>query len=268
MAITFSNIGLQEPSTVTKSVASVTITRNSSAEYQEILTMGDPETAAALARVVAAAPDSTHYGLVVRIAQPSTGPFQISSVAGNVTVSAVTQTAASYFPVRIVDSSGTGFAPISLDYTDGSTTSTLAAPSLAFNNSSNNTMRLVGITQPWPVQLVKSYPTRNSTTVTVNSSASSAFYSLISSVASVAPCVYAYSVTSTAVTPMLVEFVSDTSAPKWGILIGSASSGVTGANLAVAPPGAIFQGGAGSAINVRLGSTAVNVQVSVSWFTE
>ena len=30
----------------------------------------------------------------------------------------------------------------------------------------------------------------------------------------------------------------------------------------------IFQGGTASAINVRMGSTGVNVQFSVSWFTE
>jgi hypothetical protein len=290
MAINFSNIGLQEPSTISNRIGAVTIVRGSTAEQQEILVVGDPESSLGMARVVDSAPNSTHFGLVVRVAQPSTGPFQISSLAGVVSVNfastasvRVTQSTATdlraavsagstdagnFFPVRIVDSSGTGWARLGQDYTDGSTTSTLVAQGLVFNNSTNNTMRVVGITQPLPVQLVKSSPTRNSTTVSVSSSNSTAFYTLISSVAGVSPCVYAYAVTSTVVTPMLLEFISDTSAPKWGLYLGSASSGVTGANLAVSPPGALFQGSAGSAINVRLGSTGVPVQVSVSWFAE
>ena len=63
---TFSNIGLQEPSTITNRVAAVTITRGSTAEQQEILVLGDAESSIGLARVVAATPDSTMYGLVVR----------------------------------------------------------------------------------------------------------------------------------------------------------------------------------------------------------
>lgn len=248
---TYGNIGLAEPSTITKSLATVSLTRNSSTVHQEIMTIGDAESSLGVASVVDSAPPSTEFGLVTRsLCYPG------SSAATD------------YLAVRIVDSSGNNWASLGVDYTNGSTTSTLVGNGLVYNNSSNDTMRVVGLTQPLPVQLVKSTPTRNSTTVNINSSASSAFYALISSVAGVAPCVYAYAITSTAVTPMLVEFVSDTSAPKWGLMIGSASSGVTGANLAVSPPGAIFQGGTASAINVRLGSTGVDVRVSVSWFTE
>ena len=52
MAITFTNIGLAEPSTVTNRLAAVTVTRGSTSEQQEILTIGDPESSAGLARVL------------------------------------------------------------------------------------------------------------------------------------------------------------------------------------------------------------------------
>jgi hypothetical protein len=360
----FDNIGLAEPSTITKVVASVTIARGSTTEHQEILCLGDVSSSLAVARVLGSAPPSTTFGLTVRIAggpssavdlqmRPvfsstgadnpvtatqsgawnvgaastqfaanagfhfdSSGALQItnasttvnvSSAAGrvaiagyhqsgsivnvtdstnnainvnvvagaaagstNVTVSRTVgnSSAADYMPVRIVDSSGTGFLAPGLEYTDGSTTSTLAAPSLAYNNGTNATMRLVGLSQPLPVQLRVGANTFASTTAVINSSASTAVYSLISSAASLKQCVYAYSVTSTAVTPMSVEFMSSGASPVWSLDVGSASSGVTGANLAVNHPTRLFATAAGEALGVRLGSTGVNVRVSVSAFTE
>jgi hypothetical protein len=84
----FSNIGLQEPSTITNRVAAVTIDRGGTAEQQEILVLGDGESSGAVARVLNAAPDSTTYGLVVRPLGQST-TVQVSSVAGVVVISPV-----------------------------------------------------------------------------------------------------------------------------------------------------------------------------------
>jgi sulfur carrier protein ThiS len=66
---TFSNIDGEESNTVTFTVGAVSLTRNSSVELQEILCIGDPETASSLgiARVLASAPASTNAGLGVRI---------------------------------------------------------------------------------------------------------------------------------------------------------------------------------------------------------
>lgn len=304
----FANIGLAEPSTITKTVSAISITRNSSVEYQEILTIGDPESTLGVARVTDQTPASTMFGVVVREAAPLTtlrvsqstaadllmtlgDPTSTASIArvingapsteaGLVTrtlsytggdtwrVEAGSTAAANYFPVRIVDSSGSGFAPLGLEYPDGSTTSTLAAGGLSYNNSSNNTMRMVGITQPWPVQIVKSYPTRSNVVSTVVSTASTAFYELVSSAAGLAKCVYAFSVTSTAAAPLSVEFLSGTNTVVWAVDIGSGSSGVTGANLAVAPPGALFQTASAANLNLRLGSTGVQVRVSLGIFSE
>lgn len=88
MAITFSNIGMEEPSTITNRASAVTINRGGTDEQQEILVIGDPESSVAIARVLAATPASTEYGLAVReIVPQSTGPFAISSVGGVVAVS-------------------------------------------------------------------------------------------------------------------------------------------------------------------------------------
>lgn len=251
------NLGLQEPSTITARVATVTIARGSTTEHQEILVVGDPTSSNGLARVLGSTPASTEFGLAVRVVeQPSTTvnvsslagavvvrssaasalftayqssaadlnvtvagystTVNVSSVAGkvqvvnssaadfnvtvagyvapstvmtvstgsvrvhqssaadlNVTVAGYSTTvnvssvsgvvvvnplnssnSSVYMSVRLTD--GTAFLPLGTDYTDGSTYSSLTAPGLAFNNSSNNTFRTVGLTTPFPVQVTDS----------------------------------------------------------------------------------------------------------------
>lgn len=84
----FSNIGLQEPSTITNRVAAVNIARGSTTEQQEILVIGDSESSLGIARVLNQAPNSTEWGLVVRPVGDST-QVAVSSVAGVVSVSPV-----------------------------------------------------------------------------------------------------------------------------------------------------------------------------------
>lgn len=62
----FNNIGLQEPSTITARVATVTIQRGSTLEHQEILVLGDATSSNAVAQVTNAAPSTSAYGLAVR----------------------------------------------------------------------------------------------------------------------------------------------------------------------------------------------------------
>lgn len=81
----FSNIGLQEPSTITNRVAAVTISRGSTAEQQEIMVLGDAESSNGLARILNVPPVSTDWGLVVRPVGAST-TVNVSSVGGVVTV--------------------------------------------------------------------------------------------------------------------------------------------------------------------------------------
>lgn len=62
----FNNLGLQEPSTITARVATVTIQRGSTLEHQEILVLGDATSSLAVAQVTNAAPSTSAYGLAVR----------------------------------------------------------------------------------------------------------------------------------------------------------------------------------------------------------
>lgn len=84
---TFSNIGLAEPSTITKVVASVTISRGSTVEHQEILVIGGANSSLAVAPVLAAPPVSTEFGVAVRIVSgPSSAADLPVQISGNSTV--------------------------------------------------------------------------------------------------------------------------------------------------------------------------------------
>lgn len=291
---THGDIGVSQPaaSTTTMKVRTVTLDLNSTVCHQEVLTVGDAESTLGLMRVIATAPPSTTFGAVVRIAG---GP----SSAIDLQVGA-----------RLVDSSGTGFhgptnpLPIALtdssnavvkagdsannavrvnlvasaagglEYTDGSTTSTLAAPGVAFNNSSNNTMRLVGSSTPLPVQLRTGGLTLESTTATITSTHSTAVYALVSSAAGLRHKVYAFHVTSTHTNPSTLVFMSSAAHDLYHVGFGSGSSGVTGANLAVTPPAFLFATASANALNVRIegGNSTVTsttlARVSFSYFSE
>src|SRR3990167_8823417 len=75
---TFANISGQEPSTVSFRAGTVQLTRGSTAEHQEILVLGDPDTSNAIAAVTNAAPASTRWGANVRIVS---GPSSVADLA-------------------------------------------------------------------------------------------------------------------------------------------------------------------------------------------
>lgn len=273
-------IGLAEPSTITKSLAGIGIDRNGTTTYQEIMSIGSPNstTSLALAEVMGSAPASTTVGLVTRVAgvvtiAQSTATDLLarvnqgvgnSSAADRWRVNAANSSAVDFTPVRLVDSSGTGFLTPGNEYTAGSTYSSHAGPTLAYDNSSNNTYRTVGVSTPLPVQARR--PGRGSQYSTVVSSAATSFYTVVSSAATAA-VVRGYSITSTAAAAIVVTFHDSTNnTPLWGLQLGSQSSGVTGANLAL--PDGLFAGTAGNPITVRVTSTGVEVVVSVSYHGE
>lgn len=458
MAIQHGNIAIEESATVTARVATVTIPRGSTNEQQEILTLGDPESSLGLARVVAAAPDSTHYGVVVRqvgYAAPST-TVNVSSVAGvvsvnlqstasvrvyqstaadlNVTVAGYvapsTTVAISTGSVRVHQSSaadlnvtvagysttanvssvggivtvrpsdtnwassagfhfdGSGNLNVAgtfsasttvnvssaagrlaiagyhqsgsiVNVTDstnnainvnvvagaagGSTVMTLSqvlstsgdgvivgdtansairvnvvagaaggstivtvstgsvrvhqssaadlnvtvagyvAPSTTVNVSSlagavqarlydSSGVAIIGSTASPAVganalAVRNVLPTRNSTRILVYIQTAGGSTTLVSSVASQAIRVFGYSITSTVVGISSCAFLSSAASEKWGLMLGSGSSGITGANLAVAVPGSIFETASGEALGFSASSTG-HYSVSVAWFTE
>ena len=285
----FADIGVSQPaaSTITMRVATITLTRNSTVTHQEILTVGDPDSTNGLAAVLSSSPASSAWGLVTRVAdavtvrssaanalitayQSSAADLQVTAEpgAGTFKVQPGSSVATVAFPVRIVDSSGTGFAPLGIDYTDGSTTSTLAAAGVVFNNSSNNTMRMVGSTSPLPVTMLpKSGASYASTTILVLNQTGGGSTTLVSSVAASAHKVYAFSVTSTHTTPSSCAFISSAATEEWGLQVGSGSSGVTGANLAVSPPAFLFKTVASEALGFTAVSTGL-YRISISYFTE
>lgn len=123
MPITTGSIKGEESSTTTFKVRTVTINQNSSNMQQEILTIGDPQTSNALARVVAAPPVSTEFGVIVRIASgPSSAadlPVQISGNStafqgGSWTVRANLSSTNTDNPVRAILSSTSADNPVTV----------------------------------------------------------------------------------------------------------------------------------------------------------
>lgn len=322
----------------------------------------------------------------------------VNVVAGSAASTVVTvartvgnSSAADYMPVRLSD--GSTYITPGNEYTDGSTYSTKTGPALMFDNSSNQTMRMVGTATPLPMQIRTSsgadvsdstngaikvnvvagsaagstivtvstgsvrvhqstaadlnvtvagystitsvstgsvrvhqstaadlaatvtfassansvlarlttssggalegstaqpagnviglhvrqvFPTLNSTTVQITSTHSTAIYALISSAAGLRHKVYAYLVQSTHTVPSTLIFCSSGSGSgldHWHVMFGSGSSGVTGANLAVTPPGWIFAGVVANALNVKIegGSSATSTviaRIGLAWFDE
>ena len=112
-----------------------------------------------------------------------------------------------------------------------------------------------------------------STTALITSTASTAIYALVSSAAGVRHKVFAYAVMSTHTRPSTFVFASSNASDKWALMLGSGSSGITGANLAASPPSWIFHTEVGEALTVRFedNSSAASTQiarVSISYFTE
>lgn len=91
---------------------------------------------------------------------------------------------------------------------------------------------------------------------------------LVSSAASVRVKVFAYSITSTVVTPSTCAFYSSNAQLLWPINLGSASSGITGANLAVTPPAWIFATESAAALNFVTPSSVAEFHVGISYFVE
>lgn len=245
---THGDIGLSQPaaSTITMKLDTITLSANSTTVHREVMVIGSPETTNALAAIVASAPNSTEFGLVVR---PVGGGVDYTHAA------AVTPSTATG-PAQMFRATSTTPPSVS--------TSDLAVWGLA-DLKGRQIVSLGGV-----------FPTLQSTTILVTSTHSTAIYPIISSVASQQHKVFAYFVGSTHTTPSTLIFCSSASGSDfhhWSVNFGSGSSGMTGANMAVTPPGFIFAGLSQNALNVKVegGSSVAStciVRVAVSWYTE
>lgn len=244
---------------------------SSAADFTGRMNQGVGNSSAADRWNVISAPASTVWASSAGFHFDSSGALQVTGASASTVVTVArmvgNSSASDFMPVRIVDSSGTGFAAFGNDYTDGSTVSVFTAPGLTYNNGSNATMRLVGVSQPLPIQNIITQ-TRNSTRILVLIDSPGGSTTLVSSVASQKHKVYAYLVTSTVSAFSSVAFCSSaTGKEKWGMTIGSGSSGITGANLAVPPPGSIFETNASEALLFSASSSGL-YSVSIAYITE
>lgn len=114
-------IGLAEPSTITKSLRSVTHTINSSVVHQEVMTLGGAESSLEVARVTAAIPASTDYGLVTRAAPAVLTNLTNSTLLATSTATTILSSAATtpYISAFILTSTDAG--PIVGGFYAGST---------------------------------------------------------------------------------------------------------------------------------------------------
>jgi hypothetical protein len=252
----------------------VTVRQSTYTDFNTLSRIADRDQSTQVAAVLNDSPASTVWALAVRQVggTPGSTTVNVSSLAGNVTVSPLSSGATGFFAVRVSD--GSTFLQPSIEYTNGSTVSTLVGGGIAYNNSSNDTMRLVGVTQPLPVQMRSGTLGQQSTTALITSTHSTAVYSLISSVAGLRHKVTAIYVGSTHTNPSTILFMSSLAQTLWAVNFGSGSSGITGAISAKNAPDFFFATEASAALNVIIeggNSTAASTtiaRVSVSYFSE
>lgn len=334
---TFSNIDGEESATVTFTVAAVSLTRNSSAELQEILCIGDPDVSTNIARVNSSHPDSTEAGLVVRQVGFST-THNVSSVGGAVivrssaadfaaTVSGNVGQASTVWAVQVdgrVRAQNSTIGDLLASVQQNSTVWAVQVDGRVRAQNSTIGDLLASVQQNstvWAVQVDGRVRAQNSTigdllasvqqnstvwqtqaAVRTSSGAGvegstgvpergalglnvrpivpllhSAFAStagatstntvLVSSQAGIHYCVYAFSITSTVAAASTISFRSSLANVNWPLRLGSQSSGVTGANLAVTPPAYLFRtSSAGNALTFHVPSSGAEYDVVVSYF--
>lgn len=347
----FSNIDGEESASVTFTVAAVSLTRNSSAELQEILCLGDPEVASSLgiARVLNTAPASTAAGLCVRVVggpssvadfsvraiSPSTAADNLRTVyqstaadlnvtvAGYSTIATVSTgsvrvhqstaadlnvTVAGYSTIATVSTGSVRVhqstaADLNVTVAGYSTIATVSTGSVRVHQSTaadlnvtvagySTTVNVSSVAGAVVVRVNTSsggavegstitpstgelglnvrwvQPTgRQSTSILVLNQTAGGSTALISSVAALKHKVYAFGVYSTVTDISSAAFLSSAVIERWGMILGSGSSGITGANLAVSPPGFLFETVVANALNFTASATGL-YRVSLSWFTE
>jgi hypothetical protein len=252
----------------------VTVRQSTYTDFNTLSRIADRDQSTQVAAVLNATPASTVWALAVREAAPSTGPIAVSSIAGPVTV----RSSAANALVTVYQSTA---ADLKVTVDGYSTTVNVSSGVVRAQTYTSSGGAVEGSTGTpaagvLGVHVRQVYPTMNSTTIVVTSTHSTAIYPLISSVAGLRHKVYAYFVSSTHTVPSTLIFCSSASASgfdHWHVGFGSGSSGMTGANLAVAPPGFIFAGVSQNALNVKIegGSSAASTviaRVSVAWFDE
>lgn len=210
-----------------------------------------------------AAPASNSTGLIVRIAQPSTGTFAISSIAGRTMVDQnsttwVTQCSSLGGVVSVQQNSTTW--PVQIPSTQSFQAKNSTIGDLLASVQQNSTV--------WQTQAaLRISQTLLSTAFSTigNNSTSS---TIVSSAAGLRQKVYAYSITSTVQTVNTLSFASSLANVIWTAQMQSISSGISGANLAVSPPAWLFATEAASPLVFKITGSTGTYHLSFSYFSE
>lgn len=246
------NIGLSQPaaSTITKVVASVTLDRGSTTEHQEILTIGGAESSLEVARVMASAPASTDYGVVVRTAGdvmlPTTQVIDtiqtvdlvtaVSSVGGLVKLPSTQQVAVSNLSTIVTISNF-----------DSSVTSTGA---VAKGSSHLKTIQATPLETTWVTGNLGNNAV--STAIAIASSKTHYIYGLTVSIINPSSC--------------KVRFLSGAT-ELWQMDLHSTAASA-GAVQAITPPNYLFHTeSSGNLIVASSGATSSNLSYNVSYYS-
>jgi hypothetical protein len=215
---THADIGVSQPaaSTITMKVATVTLTRNSTSQHQELLTIADPEVSTALLRVIYGTP-STEAGIVTR-------GVMYQSTAADLAATVTLASSANSVLSRVTTSSG--------GLVNGSTNTPQGGSHIGLH-----VRQVLG--------------TMNAVASTMGSGSTGS--TVVSSAATV-PYVTAFSVYSTTAGPIPAGFYAG-STLLWPFILW-ADGGKPQEVLAVNAPGFIFKGQADRPIELRIGSTA------------
>lgn len=268
------------------------IARGSTNEEQEILVLGDPETSNAIARVTAAAPASTNAALNVRIASgpsslvdlavravlPSTATDNPVSLPSTQQVRVYNSTAGDLLAnvgqvstvwavqvdgrVRAQNSTiGDLLASVQQNSTVWQTQAALRTSSGGGIEGSTN-----GVPQGALGLHVRIAPSSIQTFAASTVGGTSTNTVLVSSQANPIK-VWSYCITSTVVAASTVSFRSSLAGLKWPLVLGSGSSGITGANLASQPPHPLFLTDANTALTFHTPSSGPEYSIAISYST-
>lgn len=295
---TIDGIGLAEPSTITKSLAAVPVSRNSSITYQEVMVLGSPNstTLLSLAEVMGSAPASTTVGLVTRPIGPLTvAQSTATDLLMEPRLSTANKNSSAYLPVRITN--GTDFVTPAIDYTHDAavTASTVTGPAVLLRASAAAPSAVSA-----DDDMVIQWGTRNGAAVVVPASSGGAYAdfstsspssnanglavrpvinalqsyaasttglssatTIVSSAAGSKAYVYAYTITSTISGSAPQCGFYDGATLKWPVKL---SSGFSGVNLAVSPPAYLFAGSTGAALTFNVATSNAGMTVGIAYW--
>lgn len=269
----YSNVKGMNPSTVDFKLATLTVSRNSTNQHQELITLADHLSSLGITRVLASPMASTEFGLGVRIIS---GPSSVSDLAVRAVLSSTQadnvvtiQSPSSGIPVNIVNASASDNDTGAI--AGGKSSVTLVIAENFGWNGSTNWQKIEGSTAvamqgAFGLTVRSGFP-RPLTTASTSAFAGSTALSVCASNATVRSKVYAYSITTTNQTATQLGFYAG-STLVWAVRLQALSSAVSGANLAVTPPGYLFENSTGQPItlNTDAASTVAGWTFSAAYF--